>query len=370
MRILVVGATGTIGRAVIATLALHDAIGVSHSTQPIGVDIIDGKCAHRHVVGRRAFGIPRNTLSDFQASPCAPLGKKKGQGNGVGVLGGSRARLVLGWCGAGKAEPGGVVVTGPSGFLVSPGHRLVIRRACRLVRRIPACRAPSAARPARNLTIVKPAATGTVQVGERSTTATMFALPSLEDGAIAGSAAMTSSTFTKASTLEPSQPARSASATLLLPQRLDDAAPCFVRLPSPGPAFHPTPLPVAAFSDRSRLLFPPGRPRPRVFPLRAGQAGCGLDNRTGRTRPLKGALSVLSGVAASDDGGGPCTPSSPNDPVFFLNHCNADRLWKAWLTQHGRTHRWWSCLAVVVRFSEEYGQSRRRPNGQLRVACL
>ena len=29
---------------------------------------------------------------------------------------------------------------------------------------------------------------------------------------------------------------------------------------------------------------------------------------------------------------------SPNDPVFFLNHCNVDRLWEAWLTQHGRTY--------------------------------
>ena len=30
--------------------------------------------------------------------------------------------------------------------------------------------------------------------------------------------------------------------------------------------------------------------------------------------------------------------TSPNDPVFFLNHCNVDRLWEAWLTQHGRTY--------------------------------
>ena len=22
--------------------------------------------------------------------------------------------------------------------------------------------------------------------------------------------------------------------------------------------------------------------------------------------------------------------SSPNDPVFFLNHCNVDRIWTAW----------------------------------------
>jgi tyrosinase len=24
--------------------------------------------------------------------------------------------------------------------------------------------------------------------------------------------------------------------------------------------------------------------------------------------------------------------------VFFLNHCNVDRIWEAWLTQRGRTY--------------------------------
>lgn len=28
--------------------------------------------------------------------------------------------------------------------------------------------------------------------------------------------------------------------------------------------------------------------------------------------------------------------SSPNDPLFYLNHCNVDRLWEAWLTRRGR----------------------------------
>lgn len=26
--------------------------------------------------------------------------------------------------------------------------------------------------------------------------------------------------------------------------------------------------------------------------------------------------------------------SSPNDPVFYLNHCNVDRIWSAWMTNH------------------------------------
>jgi tyrosinase len=37
--------------------------------------------------------------------------------------------------------------------------------------------------------------------------------------------------------------------------------------------------------------------------------------------------------------GGDMWPStSPNDPVFYLNHCNADRLWEAWLRKHGRAY--------------------------------
>ena len=37
--------------------------------------------------------------------------------------------------------------------------------------------------------------------------------------------------------------------------------------------------------------------------------------------------------------GGDMLPStSPNDPIFFMHHCNVDRLWEAWLTQHGRIY--------------------------------
>ncbi len=41
--------------------------------------------------------------------------------------------------------------------------------------------------------------------------------------------------------------------------------------------------------------------------------------------------------------GGDMSPStSPNDPVFFLNHCNVDRVWEAWQQPppkgHGRTY--------------------------------
>ena len=37
--------------------------------------------------------------------------------------------------------------------------------------------------------------------------------------------------------------------------------------------------------------------------------------------------------------GGDMSPStSPNDPIFYLNHCNEDRIWERWLTDHGRTY--------------------------------
>jgi len=37
--------------------------------------------------------------------------------------------------------------------------------------------------------------------------------------------------------------------------------------------------------------------------------------------------------------GGDMSPStSPNDPAFFLNHCNVDRIWEGWLTRHGRVY--------------------------------
>lgn len=37
--------------------------------------------------------------------------------------------------------------------------------------------------------------------------------------------------------------------------------------------------------------------------------------------------------------GGDMSPaSSPNDPVFFLNHCNVDRIWEAWMQKNGREY--------------------------------
>ncbi|MFD6279953.1 tyrosinase family protein [Streptomyces sp. NPDC060209] len=37
--------------------------------------------------------------------------------------------------------------------------------------------------------------------------------------------------------------------------------------------------------------------------------------------------------------GGDMEPmSSPNDPVFFLHHCNVDRIWESWMQRYGRLY--------------------------------
>jgi len=37
--------------------------------------------------------------------------------------------------------------------------------------------------------------------------------------------------------------------------------------------------------------------------------------------------------------GGDMAPStSPNDPVFYLNHCNVDRQWEGWMQRHGQVY--------------------------------
>jgi tyrosinase len=38
-------------------------------------------------------------------------------------------------------------------------------------------------------------------------------------------------------------------------------------------------------------------------------------------------------------GGDMLPSSSPNDPVFYLNHCNVDRIWERWMQKNGRLYR-------------------------------
>jgi tyrosinase len=37
-------------------------------------------------------------------------------------------------------------------------------------------------------------------------------------------------------------------------------------------------------------------------------------------------------------GGDMLPSSSPNDPVFYLNHCNVDRIWEKWMVDNGRRY--------------------------------
>ncbi|WP_045304407.1 tyrosinase family protein, partial [Saccharothrix sp. ST-888] len=37
-------------------------------------------------------------------------------------------------------------------------------------------------------------------------------------------------------------------------------------------------------------------------------------------------------------GGDMAPATSPNDPVFFLHHCNVDRIWQGWMNRYGRLY--------------------------------
>jgi tyrosinase len=37
-------------------------------------------------------------------------------------------------------------------------------------------------------------------------------------------------------------------------------------------------------------------------------------------------------------GGDMLPATSPNDPLFYLNHCNVDRIWEAWMVANGRNY--------------------------------
>jgi tyrosinase len=52
---------------------------------------------------------------------------------------------------------------------------------------------------------------------------------------------------------------------------------------------------------------------------------------TGRAAELHNRVHVWIG---GDMGPG----TSPNDPAFYLNHCNVDRIWEAWMVKHGRSY--------------------------------
>lgn len=61
----------------------------------------------------------------------------------------------------------------------------------------------------------------------------------------------------------------------------------------------------------------------------------GLRNRLEGWRPVGPAAHNRVHVWVGGDMG---PASSPNDPVFYLNHCNVDRLWEAWMVNYGRNY--------------------------------
>lgn len=61
--------------------------------------------------------------------------------------------------------------------------------------------------------------------------------------------------------------------------------------------------------------------------------------------------------------GGDMSPaSSPNDPVFYLNHCNVDRIWERWMQSHGRIYAVGATVPVGQRLNDPmvspFGPSR------------
>jgi tyrosinase len=59
----------------------------------------------------------------------------------------------------------------------------------------------------------------------------------------------------------------------------------------------------------------------------------GFRNRVEGWRPLESAPGLHNRVHVWV-GGDMLPSSSPNDPVFYLNHCNEDRIWTAWQERH------------------------------------
>ncbi|MGQ0778557.1 MAG: tyrosinase family protein [Pseudonocardiales bacterium] len=49
-------------------------------------------------------------------------------------------------------------------------------------------------------------------------------------------------------------------------------------------------------------------------------------------------------------GGDMAPATSPNDPVFYLNHCNEDRIWEAWMVARGRVYQPPQSASAQLRF--------------------
>ena len=70
-----------------------------------------------------------------------------------------------------------------------------------------------------------------------------------------------------------------------------------------------------------------------VFPYTTSSSG-------GHRNRLEGWIAVpqLHNLVHVWIGGDMSPGTSPNDPAFFLNHCNVDRIWEAWMANNGRVY--------------------------------
>lgn len=66
------------------------------------------------------------------------------------------------------------------------------------------------------------------------------------------------------------------------------------------------------------------------------RASSGMRNRLEGWRPSPGPN--LHNRVHVFVGGDMAPATSPNDPVFYLNHCNVDRIWESWMARRGRTY--------------------------------
>ena len=88
------------------------------------------------------------------------------------------------------------------------------------------------------------------------------------------------------------------------------------QLGGPDAATLPTTARPATRSTRARYDARPGTAAP---------PGSGTDSRAGTASAVHNRVHVWVG-------GDMAPATSPNDPVFYLNHCNVDRIWEAWMT--------------------------------------
>ncbi|MDX3458636.1 tyrosinase family protein [Streptomyces sp. ME02-8801-2C] len=82
-----------------------------------------------------------------------------------------------------------------------------------------------------------------------------------------------------------------------------------------------------------------GSPADRYDTLPFNASSEGFRNRVGGFMPRTPAQRVHLHNQVHLWVGGDMTPAtSPNDPVFFLNDCNEDRIWEGWMNRYGRLY--------------------------------